>query len=68
MCLTLERRLGKDDRGGKAIPARWIVVVDVLQVLEGLAHVGFIAGAIFAVLELRGISRERRANTVVDMY
>ena len=43
-------------------------MVDVLQVLEGLAHVGFIAGAIFAVLELRGISRERRANTVVDMY
>lgn len=43
-------------------------MVEVLQVLEGLAYLGFIAGAIFAVLELRGISRERRANTVVDMY
>lgn len=36
--------------------------------MEGLAYVGFIAGAIFAVLELRGISRDRRVNTVVDMY
>jgi hypothetical protein len=40
----------------------------MLQVLEGAAYVGFIAGAIFAVLELRGISKDRRANTVVDMY
>jgi hypothetical protein len=43
-------------------------VVDILLILEGAAYVGFIAGAIFAVLELRGISRERRANTIVDMY
>jgi hypothetical protein len=43
-------------------------VVDIVQVLEGLAYVGFIAGAIFAVLELRGIGRDRRVSLVVDMY
>lgn len=35
-------------------------MVDILQVLEGAAYVGFIAGAIFAVLELRSISRNRK--------
>ena len=43
-------------------------MVDILQVLEGLAYVGFIAGAIFAVLELRGIGRDRRVSIIVDMY
>ena len=43
-------------------------MVDILQVLEGLAYIGFIAGAIFAVLELRGISKDRRSNAVVDIY
>ena len=43
-------------------------MVDLLQVLEGAAYVGFIAGAIFAVLELRGIGRDRRVGMVVDMY
>jgi hypothetical protein len=43
-------------------------VVDVLQVLEGLAYVGFIAGAIFAVIELRGIGKDRRVGIVVNMF
>ena len=43
-------------------------MVDILQVLEGLAYVGFIAGAIFAVLELRGISKDRRAQTTMNLY
>jgi hypothetical protein len=40
----------------------------MLLILEGLAYVGFIAGAIFAVIELRGVGRDRRVRTVVDMY
>jgi len=43
-------------------------VVDLIQVLEGTAYVGFILGAVFAVLELRGIGRERRVRIVVDMH
>ena len=43
-------------------------MVDVLPYLEGLAYVGFIAGAIFAVLELRGISRDRKTSIVQDMF
>jgi len=42
-------------------------VVDILQVLEGLAYVGFIAGAIFAVLELRE-SAGQAVSIIVDMY
>lgn len=42
-------------------------MVDLIQVLEGAAYVGFILGAVFAVLELRGIGRERRVSIVVDM-
>ncbi len=34
--------------------------MDMLQVLEGAAYVGFIAGAIFAVIELRAIKKDRR--------
>jgi hypothetical protein len=37
-------------------------VVDILQVLEGLAYVGFIAGAIFAVIELRSMRRDRELD------
>lgn len=36
--------------------------MDILQVLEGLAYVGFIAGAIFAVMELRDIKKDRRID------
>jgi hypothetical protein len=41
-------------------------VVDILQVLEGAAYVGFIAGAIFAVLELRDLKRDRRLELVTQ--
>jgi len=44
-----------------------IVVVDLMQVLEGLAYVGFIAGAIFAVLELRGFRQDRSTELVMRM-
>jgi hypothetical protein len=44
-----------------------IGVVDILQVLEGLAYVGFIAGAIFAVIELRTMSRDRKTELLVNM-
>lgn len=40
----------------------------MLQVLEGLAYVGFIAGAIFAVMELREIGKSRSVSIVADMY
>ena len=40
-------------------------MVDILQVLEGAAYVGFIAGAIFAVLELRPMSRDRRTEMML---
>jgi len=42
-------------------------VVDILQVLEGAAYVGFIAGAIFAVLELRTISKDRKTDLLVHI-
>ena len=41
-------------------------MVDILQVLEGAAYVGFIAGAIFAVLELRDLKRDRRLELVTQ--
>jgi hypothetical protein len=44
-----------------------IVVVDLLQVLEGLAYVGFIAGAIFAVIELRSMSKDRETDFQMRM-
>ena len=43
-----------------------LVVVDLLQVLEGGAYAGFIAGAIFAVLELRDLKRDRRLELVTQ--
>jgi len=42
-------------------------VVELLQVLEGLAYVGFIAGAIFAVLELRSISKDRKLELLMRL-
>lgn len=33
-----------------------------MQVLEGLAYVGFIAGAIFAVIELRSMRKDRETD------
>jgi len=44
-----------------------IGVVDMLQVLEGAAYVGFIAGAIFAVMELRDMSRDRKLELMQRM-
>jgi len=49
-------------------PPEEIGVVEILQVLEGAAYVGFIAGAIFAVLQLREIGKDRRVGVVVNMY
>jgi len=43
-------------------------LVDFLQVLEGAAYVGFIAGAIFAVLELREIRRDRKLDLLMRMH
>ena len=40
-------------------------MVDLLQVLEGLAYVGFIAGAIFAVYELQSIKKDRRSEIML---
>ncbi len=40
-------------------------MVDVLQVLEGATYAAFIAGAIFAVIELRTMSRDRRMELVL---
>jgi len=40
-------------------------VVDILPYLEGLAYVGFIAGAIFAVWELRTMSRDRQTEFIL---
>jgi len=37
-------------------------MVDLMQVLEGLAYVGFIAGAIFAVMELRSMRNDRELD------
>jgi len=42
-----------------------IGVVDILQVLEGGAYVGFIFGAIFAVLELRTMSKDRKTELLM---
>lgn len=42
-------------------------MVELLQVLEGLAYVGFIAGAIFAVLELRTMTKDRKTELLVNM-
>lgn len=51
-------------KGGRFSPEE-IGVVDLLQVLEGLAYVGFIAGAMFAVIELRTMSRDRKTEIVL---
>jgi hypothetical protein len=42
-------------------------VVDILPYLEGLAYVGFIAGAIFAVMELRDIKRDRQIGLMTRL-
>ena len=40
-------------------------MVDILQVLEGLAYIGFIGGAIFAVLELRTMSKASQTELIL---
>ena len=42
-------------------------MVDILLVLEGAAYVGFIAGAIFAVLEVRSISKDRKLELIMRL-
>ena len=40
-------------------------MVDLLLVLEGTAYVGFIAGALFAVMELRTMARDRQTEFIM---
>jgi hypothetical protein len=48
-------------------PPGEIVVVEVLQVLEGAAYVGLIAGAIFAVYELRDMKKSHKLELMMRM-
>ena len=43
-----------------------MIVVDILPYLEGLAYVGFIAGAIFTVLELRDMKKDRQLGVYLQ--
>lgn len=43
------------------------MVVDILQVLEGATYMAFIAGAIFAVVELRTMSKDRETDFLMRM-
>lgn len=43
-------------------------MVDVSVVLDAIVAVSIAAGAAFAVLELRGMGKDRRAHFVVDIY
>ena len=43
------------------------VVVDLLQVLEGATYAAFIAGAIFAVIELRSINKDRETDFLMRL-
>ncbi len=56
------KRARSQQAQGRVEPFRFeeIGLVDLLQVLEGAAYVGFIAGAIFAVIEIRAIAKDRR--------
>jgi hypothetical protein len=42
-------------------------VVDLLQVLEGATYAAFIAGAIFAVIELRSMNKDRETDFLMRM-
>jgi len=42
-------------------------VVDLLQVLEGATYAAFIAGAIFAVIELRSINKDRETDFLMRL-
>jgi len=42
-------------------------VVDLLQLLQVIASVGLIAGTIFAVIELRTMSKARKTQLVIDL-
>ena len=42
-------------------------MVDILQVLEGATYAAFIAGAIFAVIELRSMSKDRETDFLMRM-
>ena len=44
-----------------------IVVVELLQVLEGATYMAFIAGAIFAVIELRSMNKDRETDFLMRM-
>ena len=63
MSLASEKPIGEERR----FQPEEIVVVNILHVLEGAAYVGFIAGAFFTVVELRGVARDRRTQVVVDI-
>ena len=42
-------------------------MVEVLQVLEGATYAAFIAGAIFAVIELRSMNKDRETDFLMRM-
>ena len=42
-------------------------MVDLMQVLEGATYAAFIAGAIFAVVEVRSIKNDRKTELVMRM-
>ena len=42
-------------------------MVDILQVLEGATYMAFIAGAIFAVLELRSMNKDRETDFMMRL-
>ncbi len=42
-------------------------MVDILQALEAATYMAFIAGAVFAVVELRAISRDRRTDMLLRL-
>ena len=59
------RALGKIIVEERRCTPEEIGVVDILPYLEGAAYVGFIAGATFAVLELRTMSRDRKIELML---
>jgi hypothetical protein len=60
-------RLEKPIEEERQCPPEEIGLVDILQVLEGLAYVGFIAGAIFAVYELRDMKKSHKLELMMQM-
>jgi hypothetical protein len=45
-----------------------MAMVDASLIFDAVVAVSIAAGALFAVLELRGIAKDRRAHTVMELY